>query len=162
VQDSDNPKAAFHVSPQYAVVSIVVKKGKNPGGDSSDPDDSTASSDKIRVTIPDGASWEVDEFIPGAPGKPDVQVASIKPDATTSYQIDLTAVPGQYLCPAGNMKSIAYSSTGSCPAPADGVIFSSISVMVTIGGQTQTWGTLNCLDANGDGLGKCRVVFRGD
>jgi hypothetical protein len=162
VQDSNNPSAAFHVSPQYAVVSIVVKKGDNPGGDGPDPDDSTASSDKIRVTIPDGASWEVDEFIPGASGQPDQQVASIKPDPVTSYQIDLTAVTGQYLCPSGNMKSIAYSPTSSCPAPADGVTFSSISVKVTIGGQIQTWGTIKCLDATGDALGKCRIVFRGD
>jgi hypothetical protein len=163
----DTPQKAYHLNPQYDVASIVVKKKPNKGGDDPDTDDSTASSDKLRVDVSNAASWEVDEFIPGAAGKPDVRVASITPDSKTSYQIDLTATQG-YLCPVPaepNTKHLTYSAN-PCPAPgqepSDAVTFSSIQVIVTVGGQTQTWGTLNCVDANSDKTGQCRIVFRGD
>jgi hypothetical protein len=162
-QVSTSP-ATFKVMPQYDVQSIVVKKKKAAGGDDPDPDDSTAATDKLRVDVSNASSWKVDEYISppsgSAPGTSDILVASITPDPNVSYQINLTAqTQTGFWCLSGNNKSVTYSLNQGCP---DTVTFSKITISVTVGGQTVPWGTLNCVDANNDALGKCRIVFRGD
>lgn len=153
--------AGFHVSPSYAIKSIVVKTNQSGDGDG------TAGSDKLRVDVSNAniTSWEVDEFISPPAGSPpntaDTKVASITwPTDPTygAYAIHLTGLSG-YLCySAGTPTVIPYGQSSGCSDPPGTIVFSTVSVMVN--GQTQPTATLNCLDSS-DPKGQCRIVFRG-
>jgi hypothetical protein len=153
----DTQYTTFHVSPTYAVATIVIKAraGSDPN-DNPVGDDSDSTTDLFRIDVFNSTSWEIDEFISDG-----TKVATITPQGNSIY---LTRNGPGYLCPDpnGNLKKISYSQTPSCPGTP--VSFSKISFTVTdtINGALQTVasGTLNCIDSTGS-PGTCRIAFRG-
>jgi hypothetical protein len=139
IQDS---ATTYHMSPNYAVKTIVIKS-------KSTSDEGDTTTDQLRADVSNAASWEVDEFITQPNG--DLQVASI---TSLGYQINLTATGN--LCPGGN--TISY---GQSPGCVDPIKFSKVTLKVTSqNGATATWGTINCVDSD-NSAGTCKIAFRG-
>jgi hypothetical protein len=152
----------YQATPNYAIKAIVVKQ---------DLTDGDSGADKLKVDISNAASWEVDEYISGAVGAPDVEVASITgvastPSTPSPIYLKLST-GGGYLCPGTTPITLIAYSIAPCPPPPappppppvpDGITFSKVSI--TVNGQPQPTATLACYDTS-DPKGKCRIVFRG-
>jgi hypothetical protein len=139
----------YFVKPSYTVQTIVIKS--KPDGSASD--DTNQATDKLRIDVSNAAvtSWQVDEYIAASEN----QVASILWDTSADdTKINLTASSG-YLCPNG--RTLNYGTSSGC---TDSLAFSKIVVSVGLnGGARQPWGSINCVDLNGN-QGICRIVFR--
>ena len=144
----------YHVSPTYPVTAIAVK-AKSSGDTDSPTSDGDAQSDRLRVDISSGSTWEVDEFVSDS-AQP---VTTLTPQGNAIY-LDLKDTGG-FLCKVtnsdGTIKKIQYGRKQDC---SDNLKFSSIGLTVTISSQPQMSGTINCLDQT-NSVGTCRIIFRG-
>ncbi len=145
----------YSVTPDYQVASIAVKAkpDSDPNDDNPAPaSDGKLSSDLFRVDVPNGTTWEVDEFTDAS----DQPVASITP-VSGDIVLKLLDTSG-FLCPQGNKNvRILYGKQSDC---SDAVNFTKVSLTVTANGVTQANGTLVCVDLNNK-PNHCRIVFRG-
>jgi hypothetical protein len=146
-------------------IATIVIKANYEGTDSEINDGST---DRLRVSVPDGKTWSVDLFTKKpSPNKAKVTISSS--DTSKLSTIDMVLLDSKLgiLCPDAttSVKSVAnvyYNDSGSCPNPPvadENTFFTSITVTV----DNKVVGTLNCFSVDSTGTtvdNKCRVVFR--
>jgi hypothetical protein len=152
---TDSP-TEYHVSPSYPVAAIAIKAKSNDDPDTPPSSDGDIQSDRLRFDISSGSTWEIDEFVQGSTQP----VAALTPQGNAIY-LDLKDTSG-FLCPVNNaagtaIKEVRYGHVSDC---SDHIQFSSISLTISVSGQPQAQGTLNCIDQNNQ-PGICRIVFRG-
>lgn len=147
----------YYLTPNYDISEIVVKMiASDDGGDGHDAGDANTHTDKLRVDISAASTWEVDAY---AQSDDQHAVVSITPRENSSGQTEIHLVrldtsQGATLCPNGSLKRIKYGHTADC---SDRVVFSKIELKV----DSQSRGTITCIDDAAKLLGRCRIVFRG-
>ena len=163
----------YYVSPTYQISTIVVKSTAPPDpagdGDTTNSGDANPTTDKLRLDVSTATSWEIDEYTSASGNNAVTKIFPKTNGAITEIHVALLDTNG-ILCPVNSKnKRISYSPTKPCPpqgSPLPVTTFSQVSVVlngdVMADGKTpQPSGTLICVDSNGDGLGKCRIAFKG-
>ena len=126
------------------ILTIVVKN--NPGDGDGD-----ALTDRLRIPVPVGASWEIDLATDEVHGT----AVKIQPDSTTPTNIDATAITGALCFDSGN-KRLNYSHSVCSGGNSPGTdTFTNIIVKIN----NVPIGTFNCVNSAG-APNLCKIVLK--
>jgi len=142
---SVTPQTEYAAPAGSPIATIVVKN--NPSDVDGD-----GSTDRLRIPVPAGASWEIDLATAEVFGI----AVKIQPDSTTPTNIDATAITGA-LCIDSGQKNLSYSHS-SCngPTPVGIDTFTGVTVKIN----NVSIGTLTCVNADGTLPNKCKIVLK--